>query len=84
MIQAAFTKDPISIQVLLDGVSESFHGAQVIFTGAVRTPNQGKTVLGVSYDAFEPLATRTLELICGNAEMKWGPGLSIRRYHLPV
>jgi molybdopterin synthase catalytic subunit len=62
-------------------MAESFHGAQVIFTGAVRTPNLGNKVLGVSYDAFEPLANRVLQDICIEASRKWGKELSMRVVH---
>ena len=81
MIQAGLTHDPISLNALIEGHSELFHGAQVVFTGAVRNHNQGKPVRGVSYEAFEPLTEGIFTDICEEAQEKWGPDLSIRLVH---
>lgn len=57
------------------------HGAQVVFTGVVRDHNQGKRVLGVSYDAFIPLAEKTFAELCAEAREKFGSALDFRVLH---
>jgi len=42
-------------------------GASDVFFGMVRNRNHGREVLGVSYDAFEPLARRELHKISEEA-----------------
>jgi molybdopterin synthase catalytic subunit len=83
-IYAKLTREPILIEQLwkdMQKMTELFHGAQVIFTGTVRSPNQGKTVLGVSYDAFPPLTETIFHQICTEALQQWGPDLTIRLVH---
>ena len=43
------------------------NGAESLFVGTVREFNQGKQVLGVSYDVFEPLAKQSFIDICKEA-----------------
>ena len=40
------------------------HGAVVTFVGTVRVTNQGRTVLRLEYEAFEPLALKAFAAIC--------------------
>jgi molybdopterin synthase catalytic subunit len=78
---ARITSGPIKIDDLLSESSlRPAHGAQVLFTGMVRNHNLGKQVLGVSYDAFEPLAEKVLLAIGEEARKKWGE-VSIRIVH---
>ena len=55
----------------LSMLDDSSHGAQVLFVGVVRGQNLGQKVQAVSYDAFEPLAEKTLQDICVEACTKW-------------
>ena len=57
------------------------HGAQCVFSGMVRNHNQGKKVLGVSYDAFTPLTLKSFQDICTEAQEKWGKDLDIHLWH---
>ncbi|MFN8370695.1 MAG: molybdenum cofactor biosynthesis protein MoaE [Bacteriovoracaceae bacterium] len=41
-------------------VQDDSHGALVAFKGIVRDVNHGKKVVSVAYDAFVPLAKKTL------------------------
>lgn len=56
----------------LSFVTQPPNGAENIFVGTVRELNQGKKVLGVSYDVFEPLAKQSFADICKEAQKKWG------------
>ncbi len=66
--------------ILKSGPSPS-HGAQCIFSGIVRNHNQGKKVLGVSYDAFDPLTLKSFQDICFEAQEKWGKDLHVHLWH---
>ncbi len=65
----------------LTRVGDCGHGAQTFFLGVVRDHNFGKRVVAVSYDAFAPLAEKTLRDICLEARGKWGAGLRFAVVH---
>ena len=46
-------------------------GAMVTFAGLVRDHNQGRRVLFLEYEAYEPLAVKALQLIVDEAQGKW-------------
>ena len=81
MIHVELTNEKISLDKLMENAAEPFHGAQIIFSGRVRNHNQGKKVMGVSYDAYQPLAKTALEEIATEAKAKWGDDLSITVAH---
>ena len=59
----------------------SSHGEKIIFLGVVRNINLRKKVLAVSYEAFIPLAEKTLRDICIEAQSKFEPALDITCVH---
>lgn len=65
----------------LERVAHSAHGAETLFLGVVRDFNHGRRVVAVSYDAFPPLAEKTLLEICLEAQRKWGSDLRICVLH---
>ncbi len=66
------TERPLRPEELLALVSAPGHGAQDLFVGAVRDLHEGKRVEAVSYDAFIPLAEKTLAGIAAEAEERFG------------
>jgi molybdopterin synthase catalytic subunit len=56
------------------------HGAEILFLGVVRDINLGRSVTAVAYDAFPPLAEKTLATIASEAKEKWGD-LQIAIFH---
>ena len=72
---------PINIEVALSHVTQAPNGAETMFIGTVRNHNQGKQVLGVSYDVFEPLAKQSFLEICQEAQEKWGKDLDLYVVH---
>lgn len=62
---------PIPVEKLLTGMQQDAGGAMVLFLGTVRNNNQGKEVLCLEYEAFEPLADRMIEKIVGEAKKKF-------------
>jgi molybdopterin synthase catalytic subunit len=47
------------------------HGAEILFLGVVRNINLGRDVEAVAYDAFAPLAEKTLAEIADEARVKF-------------
>jgi molybdopterin synthase catalytic subunit len=58
----------LSQRVCADNPSE---GAVVTFAGLVRNLNQGRPVLYLEYEAYEPLAVKALERIVVEAHEQW-------------
>jgi molybdopterin synthase catalytic subunit len=56
------------------------HGAVASFVGLVRGSNKGRTVLFLDYEAYEPLAVRTLERIRKEAGATW-PSVILGLHH---
>lgn len=68
--------DPIDLSLFLS-LDLPDHGARTLFLGTVRNQNNGKSVIGLSYDVFRPLALKRMAELCETATLKWGPDLSI-------
>ncbi len=62
------TEQAIDLAAVLAEVARRSHGAQLLFSGAVRDLNQGRRVVAVTYDVLSPLAERTLGEICAEAQ----------------
>ena len=62
------------------GESAAAHGAIVTFVGTVRAQNQGRRVLYLEYEAFEPLALRTFRLIVDEVRARW-PSARVACHH---
>lgn len=72
---------PLDAMAGLAFATENPNGAETLFVGTVRNHNQGKKVLGVSYDVFEPLAKQSFTDICTEAQNKWGKELDCYVVH---
>lgn len=72
MIRAEVTPEPIRAEEILDGVGEAEDGAVVLFLGVVRNHNDGRSVTGMEYEAYEAMATPVLEEIAGEAAERCG------------
>ena len=64
-------RDAISIQKLLEEVTDNGHGALDFFIGTVRNVHEGKDVKGITYDGHEVLINKALDDICRESEKKW-------------
>jgi molybdopterin synthase catalytic subunit len=65
----------------LDFVSDPRFGGITTFIGRVRVHNLGRSVTGVSYDLFRPLALRTFQTIGERAEAEVGGPLKLYIAH---
>ncbi len=76
----------MSLEELVGLVSEAeargavAHGAVVTFLGTVRGENQGRRVLRLEYEAFEPLALKVFRTIQEEARERW-PSARVAFHH---
>lgn len=70
----------------VDG-ADGTNGAVVTFLGLVRATNQGRRVVRLDYEAYEPLALRGLQRIADEAGEHWPSvtlGIHHRTGHVPI
>ncbi|KAJ0173474.1 hypothetical protein K1T71_010623 [Dendrolimus kikuchii] len=56
-------------------------GAVSIFVGTTRDNFEGKKVLRLEYEAYEPMALKAMKIICDDVRKKWPAVHSIAMYH---
>jgi molybdopterin synthase catalytic subunit len=66
-MRAALVRRPLDPAALLAEVRRSRNGASVLFVGTVREINDGRSVTGMEYTAYEAMAQRELEQIAHEA-----------------
>jgi molybdopterin synthase catalytic subunit len=76
----AVTPDPLDLQALLPAVTGAGIGAVITFLGLVRDHNQGRQVLHLVYEAYEPLAEKALQRIVAEAQEQW-PSVRLALHH---
>jgi molybdopterin synthase catalytic subunit len=64
-------REPIDVQSIADGLRRPEDGALVIFEGVVRNHADGKGVLRLEYDGYEPMALKKLEEIGSRAKSEF-------------
>ncbi|MBX3459418.1 MAG: molybdenum cofactor biosynthesis protein MoaE [Planctomycetes bacterium] len=72
MIEARLTTQPIDGNALLREIAHPADGAQVLFVGNVRNHHQGREVLRIDYEAYEPMALKELLRIAQQVAAKHG------------
>ncbi len=75
MIYCDLGDAPIDLNVVRNYLTNSGHGAEILFLGNIRDFNQGRRVKAVAYEAFIPLAKKTFYEICEEAQKRWGSSL---------
>ncbi|MGL4630316.1 MAG: molybdenum cofactor biosynthesis protein MoaE [Leadbetterella sp.] len=66
------TNNPLNLQACISFVEDHSVGGQVYFVGTVRNHTQGKEVLYLDFEAYEPMAIREMEKIAKEAIEKFG------------
>jgi molybdopterin synthase catalytic subunit len=74
------TTDPLDAGRIAVLVSQPDCGALATFVGLVRDHNAGRRVLWIDYEAYEPLARRTLEQIGAETAERW-PSVRLAIHH---
>jgi molybdopterin synthase catalytic subunit len=62
-MRSAIVTRPIDVGALLEEVASPANGATALFTGSVRETNDGRSVTGIDYDAYEAMASEELAKI---------------------
>lgn len=78
----AVTPAPLDLAALVTALTAggTGDGAVASFTGIVRDTNHGRRVHYLDYEAYEPLAVRTLQRIAEEAAAAW-PGVRVAVHH---
>ena len=72
MPRVAITRRPLDIAALLREVADVRNGATVLFVGTVRDQNEGRSVEGIEYAAYEPMAVAELRRITEECVSRFG------------
>ncbi len=75
--RVVLTADPLDPRVTERAVSTDQDGALVCFTGVVRDHSRGRSVVGLEYQAYEPMARRQMEQIVAEVRERWGLACAI-------
>lgn len=71
-MRSAIVKHPIDVGSLLNEVASAANGATALFTGSVRETNDGRSVNGIDYDAYEAMASEELARIVAETSARFG------------
>jgi molybdopterin synthase catalytic subunit len=74
------TLDVAEVIRLASGADPGAHGAVVTFVGTVRGDNQGRRVIRLEYEAYEPLALRAFAIISDEVAERW-PSARVAFHH---
>jgi molybdopterin synthase catalytic subunit len=72
------TRQPIVVEELLALVQSPEHGGVACFLGNVRNHNGGREVLGLDYQAYEPMVEAECGRIVAEAESRWRAAVALR------
>ncbi|CAH2983540.1 unnamed protein product [Chilo suppressalis] len=75
------TFDKLSVETVSDLVMDDSCGAVSLFVGTTRDNFQGKKVVQLEYEAYEPMALKALKTICEEMRAKWPAVHAIAIYH---
>jgi molybdopterin synthase catalytic subunit len=80
----SLTGEPLDVEAVVRRAEEEAgagrHGAVAVFIGNVRGENLGRRVLGLHYEAYEPLALNAFGIIAAEAG-GWWPGVRLAIRH---
>ena len=62
-------------------IASEKNGAETIFVGKVRNENEGKKVIGVTYDVHDEVVIKSFKSICNNAKSKFDKNAKIFLEH---
>ena len=80
------TTEPLQPQQAVDAVMTDSDGAYVQFVGVVRNHSKGRSVTGLEYQVYAPMAVAQLEKLVADVKARWGLACAIlHRYgFIPV
>ena len=75
------TNEVLNVQAISEQVTETSTGATSIFVGTTRDYFQGKKVVKLEYEAYEPMAKKKLQELCNRLRVKWSDLKNIAIFH---
>jgi molybdopterin synthase catalytic subunit len=70
-MRSALVDRPIEVGAIIAEVARASNGATVLFVGTVREVNNGRTITGMDYTAYNAMAERELADICREAALEF-------------
>jgi molybdopterin synthase catalytic subunit len=77
----AITIAPLSIEEIYNLADEGANGAVVVMSGTVRDRTDGKAVVALEYQAYEPMAVRVFQQIATEIRRLWPDANRIVIHH---
>ena len=74
------THQPLHSDMVRDAVSDTAHGALLVFEGVVRNHFEGREVIGLEYEAYPEMVEPFLEALATEVGEMW-PGTEIAVIH---
>ena len=71
MDEIVITASPLDISKISDSVTAPCTGATSMFVGTTRDNFQGKKVLRLEYEAYEPMAQKEIAKLCAEVRSRW-------------
>jgi MoaE-MoaD fusion protein len=76
--------DRIDPELVLNTVLDPDHGASIVFVGTTREHTNGQRTLLLQYEAYEPMALRTMEQIGEEIAQRWSGSRAAITHRLGV
>lgn len=77
----AITFAPLSLEEVYALADDSSNGAVVVMSGTVRNQTDGKPVVALEYQAYEPMALQIFRQIAANIRHNWSDVNSVVIHH---
>ncbi|MBE9098094.1 molybdenum cofactor biosynthesis protein MoaE [Vacuolonema iberomarrocanum] len=65
------TPEPLSLETVYGLADDPANGAVVVMSGMVRNNTDGRSVVCLEYQAYEPMALRVFEQIAADIKQRW-------------
>lgn len=78
------TEDPLNPQLAVDAIMTQADGAYVLFVGVVRNHSRGRSVTGLEYQVYRPMAERQMKRLVDEVESRWGLRCAILHRFGPI
>jgi molybdopterin synthase catalytic subunit len=72
---------PLSIDEVYRLVDQPANGAVVVMSGMVRDQTEGRAVIALEYQAYQPMALKVFEQIAAQIRSQWSQVTRIAIYH---
>jgi molybdopterin synthase catalytic subunit len=66
------TTAPLDSQIAIEHVITDADGAYVLFVGVVRDRSKGRSVTGLEYQVYEPMARKQMARLVEEVQSRWG------------